>query len=106
MFVAFRCFFPHTVINCTVWAIFSEEKKKNQKSRFYQSYLWGNAEDGPKVTVWATEKFQFATVVLLESSYKRNFLEKEIFWKKNNQMLIIFHPPSLFETYKTMWVCV
>lgn len=94
-------FFSHRVLNCVGWAIFSEKK-----SSFCQSYLRENAEYGPKVTVWATEKFQFAIVVLSKSSYKRNFLEKEIFCKKSNQMLTIFHPPSLFETYKTMWFCV
>lgn len=84
-----------------VWAIFS-----GKKASFCESYLWGNVEDGPKVRVWATEKFQFAIVALLKSSYKRNFLEKEIFWKKSNQMLTVFHLPSVFETCETMWFCV
>lgn len=94
-------FFSHRVLNCTVWAIFSEKSIK-----LLQSYLWENAEGGPKVRVWATEKFQFAIVILLKSSNERNILEKEIFWKKSNQMLTVLQPPSLFGTYETMWFCM
>lgn len=103
MFMTVTCcfFFPIESL-IAQYGLYSQKKS----IKLLQSYLWENAEGGPKVRVWATEKFQFAIVILLKSSNERNILEKEIFWKKSNQMLTVLHPPSLFGTYETMWFCM
>ena len=86
--------FSHRVLNCIGWAVFSEQIKFVSISSLRK---WGGWTQSYSLSHWKV-------AVCYSSSVKIQLQEKLIYARsKSNHMLTVFHLPSLFETYKTMW---